>query len=103
MNIQGDIAALVDVEIFGVTAIVTQSGSVKGRSIAGIYDDAFDAVDARAGVEFATSAPRFVCATADLPSPTREGDKVRIGSTSYTVRVVQTDGTGITTLILEKV
>lgn len=102
MNIQGDIAALVDVEIFGTQATITRSGQTVGRVVPGIYDDAYEAVDARGNVEFATTAPRFMCATAALPSNTREGDALRISSTSYTIRVVQPDGTGMTTLILEK-
>jgi hypothetical protein len=102
MNIEGDIAALLDVDIFGVSARVTLAGQTVGRTIPGIYDDAYEAVDARGGVPFAVSSPRFVAATADLPSGTKEGDALRIGSTNYTIRVVQADGTGITTLMLEK-
>jgi hypothetical protein len=102
MNIQGDIAALMDIDIFGVAARVTRAGQTVGTKVAGIYDDEYEAVDPRGGIPFAVSQPRFMVATADLPTGTREGDALRIGSTTYTIRVVQADGTGVTTLLLEK-
>jgi hypothetical protein len=47
-------------------------------------------------------SPQFVCRTADVPSAA-DGDEIIIRSVSYNVRVVLTDGTGVSTLILEKV
>ena len=38
MNIQGDIAALMDIDIFGVAARVTRVGQTVGTKVAGIYD-----------------------------------------------------------------
>ena len=39
---------------------------------------------------------------ADLPSGAAAGDAITIDSTAYTVRVIQPEGTGITTLVLKK-
>lgn len=47
-------------------------------------------------------APQFVCRTVDVPNAA-DGDSISIRSVSYYVRVVITDGTGITTLMLERV
>jgi hypothetical protein len=44
--------------------------------------------------------PRFHCRTADV-STAAEGDAIVIGGVSYTIRIVQDDGTGMTMLVLE--
>ena len=43
---------------------------------------------------------RFVCRTADVPAAA-DGDALRVDGTDYVVRVVLTDGVGMTTLVLE--
>ena len=45
---------------------------------------------------------RFICAAADLPIGAAAGDAIMVDGTAYTVRVVQPEGTGVTTLVLEK-
>lgn len=72
-----------------------------GSSVNGIFDNDFVEVDAGGGVGFALQQPRFVCRTADV-STTVEGDSISINSVNYTIRIVQDDGTGVTTLVLEK-
>ena len=49
-----------------------------------------------------SAQPRFICASADLPGTAASGDAITIDSTAYTVRVIQPEGTGIKTLVLEK-
>ena len=39
---------------------------------------------------------------ADLPYGAASGDAITIDGTAYTVRVIQPEGTGVTTLVLEK-
>jgi hypothetical protein len=39
---------------------------------------------------------------ADLPDGAASGDAITIDGTAYTVRVIQPEGTGVTTLALEK-
>jgi len=39
---------------------------------------------------------------ADLPIGAAAGDAITVGGTAYTVRVIQPEGTGVTTLVLEK-
>lgn len=102
MNIQGDIAALLDVEIFGVEALLRPVSTGKTIRLPGIFDAVFTTVDAAGSVGFATTAPRFMCATDALPSGLTEGYRLVVDGTTYTVRVVEPDGTGMTALTLEK-
>lgn len=102
MNIQGDIAALVDVEIFGVEALLRPVSTGKTLRIPGIFDAEYTSIEAGGSVGYATTAPRFLCATAALPSALTEGYRLVISGTSYTIRVVEPDGTGMTALTLER-
>ena len=47
-------------------------------------------VDPLSGIDVVSARLRFICATEDLPN-----------GAAYTVRVIQSEGTGITTLVLE--
>jgi len=90
-----DRAIFVGVDDFGVAA------TYDGGTVNGIFDNDFVEVDAGGGVGFALQQPRFVCRTADV-SAAAEGDTITIDATGYTIRIVQDDGTGMTTLVLEK-
>lgn len=102
MDIQGDIAALLDVEIFGVEAALRPVSTGKTIRLAGIFDAEFTTVEAGGSVGYATTAPRFTCRTADLPSALTEGYRLVISSVTYNIRVVEPDGTGVTALTLER-
>ncbi len=67
-----------------------------------IFDNEFFEIDPLSGVGVVSAQPRFICATADLPSGAAAGDAITVDSTAYTVRVIQPEGTGVTTLVLEK-
>jgi len=90
-----DRAIFIGVDDFGVAA------TYNGGTINGIFDNDFVEVDAGGGVGFALQQPRFVCCTADV-STAAEGDTITINAAAYTMRIVQDDGTGMTTLVLEK-
>jgi len=45
--------------------------------------------------------PKFLCRTVDIPNAA-EGDAIKVASTAYTVRIVLTDGLGMTTLLMER-
>ena len=45
--------------------------------------------------------PRFQCRTQDIANAV-DGDALVVNATAYTIRVVDHDGTGMTTLVLEK-
>ena len=95
-----DRAIFFDVDDFGTAASYTPSGG-SAATVNGIFDNDFVEVDAGGGVGIALQQPCFLCRTADVSSAA-EGDALVVSAVNYTVRIVQDDGTGITTLVLEK-
>ena len=84
---------------FGVTATYTPLGG-SASNVKGIFDNEFfEAAVGEVGV--AIQQPRFVCRSSDI-STAVEGDALIVNSVDYTIRVVQPDGTGVTTLVLEQ-
>lgn len=90
-----DRAIFFSVDDFGVAA------TYGGGTVNGIFDNEFFEADAGGSVMVAMQQPRFMCRTADIPTAA-EGDAIVINAVDYTIRVVQPDGTGITTLVLEE-
>ena len=70
-------------------------------NLKGIFDDAYQGVQV-AESEFASSQPVIMLPTKALPIQPVEGDKVIIECQAYTVRNFKSDGTGVTTLVLEE-
>jgi hypothetical protein len=95
-----DRAIFFGVDDFGTAATYTPDGG-SAATVNGIFDNDFIEVDAGGGVGVALQQPRFLCRTGDVSSAA-EGDAIVISAVAYTVRIVQDDGTGITTMILEK-
>jgi hypothetical protein len=91
------IAILAD---FGESAQYTPVGGAL-TTITGIFDNAYEAVDAGGTVPIAITQPHFVCRTSDVPNAA-DGDALVVRSINYIVRVVMSDGTGITDLMLER-
>ena len=88
-------AIFVEVDDFAVAA------TFGGGTVNGIFDKEYLEVDGGGTVAFAINQPRFVCRTSDVSSAA-EGDAITINATSYVIKVVQDDGTGMTTLVLEE-
>lgn len=88
-----------DTDDFGVSA--TYSTGISATTIKGIFDNDFVEVDAGGGVPFAMQQPRFLARTADVANAV-EDHTLLISGTTYKIKVVQPDGTGMTNLILEK-
>lgn len=66
-------------------------------TVKGIFDKAY--VDPTGLVEGA--APVFQCAAADVPAA-KHGDEIEIDGTTYKIRGVEPDGTGVVLLRLEE-
>jgi hypothetical protein len=96
-----ELAIFFAVDDFGVAATYTPSGG-SPVTVNGIFDNEFFEADAGGTVAVAIQQPRFQCRTSDVASAA-EGDAITINSVSYIIRVVQPDGTGVTTLVLEEV
>ena len=93
-------AVFFEADGFGVSATYTPAGG-SASTINGIFDDAFEPIDAGGFVAVASSSPVFHCQTSDV-SAAAEGDALTVSGTNYTIRVVMDDGTGMTMLQLEK-
>jgi hypothetical protein len=77
-------------------------GGGTSTTIVGIFDEPQASRNATDLMDITIPSPQFVCRTADVPLAA-DGDEIIIRTIAYTVRVVLTDGTGVSTLILEKV
>jgi hypothetical protein len=87
-----DRLSFLDPDEFGIAATVGTA------TVYGIFDDAHEAIF---DDEVGTTAPQFVCRTADVTSVVR-GTSIVINSVTYKVTAVEPDGTGMTTLVLSK-
>lgn len=96
-----DILDFFELDDFADTATYTAVGG-SPASVLGIFDAPQASRGATDLMDITIPSPQFVCRTADVPSAA-DGDEIVIRSIAYTVRVVLTDGTGVSTLILEKV
>jgi len=94
-----DRAIFLSADDFGVSVTFTRGATV--TTIQGIFDNDFIEVDAGGGVPFAMQQPRFLARTLDVANAV-EDDTLAISGTTYKIKVVQHDGTGMTNLILEK-
>lgn len=95
-----ELSIFFDTDDFGVAATYTPSGG-SAATVNGIFDNAFFEVQSGGEVSVAMEQPTFVCRTSDVPSAA-EGDALTVNAVAHTVRVVQVDGVGTTTLILEQ-
>ena len=84
---------------FGEAATWTPSGG-SAATLTALLSKEHEEVDTGGAVAIVMSHPRVTCRTADV-STAAEGDTFAIGGVTYTVRVVMTDGTGMTQLVLE--
>lgn len=95
-----DLAIFVGVNDFGTAATYTPTGG-SASTVNGIFDNDIVEVDAGGNIPMAIRQPRFLCRTQDIANAV-DGDALVVNSVNYTIRVVDHDGTGITTLVLEK-
>ena len=78
------------------------SAGSSASTVSGIFGNEFFEANRLSGIGVVSAQPGFICATADLPSGAASGDAITVDSTTYTVRVMQPKGTGVTALVLEK-
>jgi hypothetical protein len=95
-----DLAIFVSANDFGTAATYTPLGG-SSSTVNGIFDNDIVEVDAGGNVPMAVRQPRFLCRTQDLPSAA-DGDAITVSAIAYTIRVADHDGTGMTTLVLER-
>jgi len=95
-----ELAIFFDVDDFGIAATYTPVGG-QPRTVNGIFDNPQASRNATDLLDVTIPAPQFVCRTSDVAS-VAEGDALVIGGVSYIIRVTLTDGTGVSTLLLER-
>ncbi|MGI9141869.1 MAG: head-tail joining protein [Fluviibacter sp.] len=96
-----DILDFFEVDDFADVATYTPIGG-RPACVTGIFDAPQASRNATDMIDITIPAPQFVCRTVDVPNAA-DGDSLTIRSVAYLVRVVITDGTGVSTLLLEKV
>lgn len=84
---------------FGVSATYTPVGGV-AATVTVIFDNEYFPVDGAGSMVFAMQQPKAFGRTTDFVSVS-EGATLAIDGTTYTVRVVMPDGTGMSEFLLE--
>lgn len=95
-----ELAIFFGVDDFGTAATYTPVGG-EAVTVNGIFDNPQASRNATDLLDITIPAPQFVCRTSDVVNAA-EGDSLVVNSVSYIVRVVLTDGTGVSTLLLER-
>lgn len=83
---------------FDTTSGFAQSATVSGQSVPVIFDDGYQAA---LGGLVESTGPQCLARTSDVTDVV-QGSAITIDGTGYTVRGVQPDGTGVTTLLLHQ-
>ena len=84
---------------FGETATFTDTSSGSSTSVTVILTRDYLAADPGGSVEVESNSPVAIARTTDLPS-VAQGDTLQISSTTYTIREVEPDNQGMTTVRL---
>jgi len=101
MAVEGDTerAIFFSTDDFATSATYTPSGG-SAATVNGVFDKEYSLADLGGVVGVGSNDPRFICRTVDVSSAAN-GDSIVVNAVTYTVRNVEDDGTGITTLVLE--
>ena len=101
MAVEGDSerALFFQTDDFATGATYTPSGG-SASTVNGVFTKEYSLADLGGVVGVGSNDPSFVCRTTDVSSAAN-GDAIVVNSVTYTVRNVEDDGTGITTLVLE--
>lgn len=101
LPLNDDLAAIMNVDEFASSATYIADNFGTKTAINGIFDNETIPVDGGGIVQVHHQQPRFTCRTSDVPNVS-EDDLIVIGSTEYRIVAWVHDGTGVTTLQLEK-
>jgi hypothetical protein len=96
-----DLNAILDVDEFASSVSYRRKLGLGDSSIIGIFDNETVPVDAGGIASVHQEQPRFTCRTTDVPY-IAENDVIIVSSIEYRVVAWLHDGTGVTTLQLEK-
>jgi hypothetical protein len=99
---EADLALFLDPADFGVAAVYRRKATVTDIAINGIFDAEHQLLGLSNDVDVSSVQPKLLVRASDLPAGAGDGDTVTIGAVPYSVRHSEPDGTGMTTLRLEK-
>jgi hypothetical protein len=85
---------------FGETVIFNPASGSR-KTVTGIFDNIYEEVEAGGSVGVSMQQPRLFVRTSDIAGA-KEGDVIIVNETNYTIRVIMSDGLGMTELALEK-
>jgi hypothetical protein len=94
-----DLLVFFNEDDFGTTAVFTLAGGGTVTAL-GIYENPVASRGVTENMQVTVQAPTFVCRSVDVANVT-DGDTVVIDGSNHIVRGIITDGTGVTTLMLE--
>lgn len=83
---------------FDVAGGFAVNATIGGLPVAGIFDNGYQGALTGA---IESSAPTFIAPTANVAAVV-QGTAITVNATAYSVTGVEPDGTGVTTLILER-
>lgn len=101
LPLNDDLASILLVDEFAVSIAYRRKDALGDSTIYGIFDNETVPVDAGGYVQVHEEQPRVTCRTVDIPYIS-ETDEMIISSVEYKVRAWVHDGTGVTTVQLEK-
>jgi hypothetical protein len=81
--------------------VVFDSQSGPAETIKGIFDNIYQEVEAGGNVGISMQQPRLFVRSSDVTGAV-EGDTCEIDDVTYVIRVIMSDGNGMTELALEK-
>ena len=101
LPLASDLAAILNVDEFAVAAQYQRVNALGDSVINVIFDNETVPIDAGGFVQVHEEQPRATCRTSDVPFIT-EGDGLVISGTTFIIKAWVHDGTGVTSLQLEK-
>lgn len=96
LPLNDDLASILNVDEFAVAA------TYNGGTVNGVFDNETIPVEAGGFVSVHQEQPRFTGRTSDFPS-IAEDQQIVINAVTYDIKAWVHDGTGVTTIQLEKV
>jgi hypothetical protein len=101
LPLNDDLTIILGLEDFGTSITYRRKNALGDSIILGIFDNETVPTDAGGFVAVHEEQPRLTCRTVDIPY-IAETDEMIIGATTYKVRAWVHDGTGVTTVQLER-
>lgn len=95
-----DLLIFIQEDDFAVSAVYTPAGGA-ATTITGIFQDPQASRNLTERMDVSIPEVTFITRTVDIGGDA-EGDNLVVSSVSYTIKAVVTDGTGMTTMMLEE-